>query len=85
MNRRELAQEIKRKGSIFDTEKRPDGFYICLSTAREEVVFIVWEEEFKMSGAAEFNEDLVLIGGYDYKGSIDEASAALKEFLESEV
>ena len=85
MKRLELAQEIKRKESIFNTEKRPDGFYICLSTAREEVVFIVWEEESKMSGAAEFNEDLVLIGGYGYKGDIDEARAALKEFLESEV
>lgn len=92
MNKLELAQEINDK--IKDIHSKTDelnlgdveGFYVCVHNHyKRGLMFSVWAYGFDSDLAPTFDTDLNLRTDNGYKGDIDEARAALKEFLEGEV
>ena len=85
MNKLELAQEIYDKQQKLRLSDRPQGFNICITETVQEVSFMVWSELVGLDKWLEFNAELEVVNNKDYPESIDEARAALKEFLESEV
>jgi hypothetical protein len=86
MNRLELAQEIYEKQQKLSNNLIIQGHQICIHFGIiGGLTFSVWPQGTDSAEAPRFNEDLVLISGHGYKEIIDEAKAALKEFLEGEV
>ncbi len=87
MNRLELAQEIYDKEKKLRLSDRPQGFNICYLSIRAslKLTFMVWSDSVGRGKWLEFNANLDLIKNKDYPESIDEARAALKEWLEGEV
>lgn len=84
MNRRELAQEIYDKQQKLKKINRPEGFVIGITETVEEITFMVFHESVSLFWI-EFNANLEVVNNRNYPESIDEARAALKEFLEGEV
>ncbi len=85
MNKLELAQEIYDKQQKLGVSERPQGFNICITETINELTFMVWHDSVGLKKWLEFNANLDFINNKNYPESIDEARAALKEFLESEV
>lgn len=87
MKRLELAQEIYDKEKKLRLLDRPQGFNICYLSIRASLnlTFMVWSDSVGKGKWLEFNANLEVVNNKDYSESIDEARAALKEFLESEV
>ena len=83
MNRLELAQEIYEKQKKLQV-KINDHIFCVQDHYKDGIRFSAWN--FRHQGAAPmFDADLNLIKDNDYPESIDEARAALKEFLEEDV
>ncbi len=86
MNRLELAQEIYDKRKILVKSSFTQGHHVCLHDHMPDgVIFSVWLQGTDSSEAPLFNAELEVVGNNDYPESIDEAKAALKEFLEGNV
>jgi hypothetical protein len=92
MNKLELAQEIGEKVNSFQKTYKIGDYYTYpqFGGGFEGVVFSVWKnypELDDFTGAnVYFHPDLTRVYPDDeYAGNEDEARAALKEFLESEV
>ncbi len=85
MNRLELAQEIYDKQQKLRVSGRPQGFNICITETVNELTFMVWHDSVGLERWIEFNAKLDVVNNKNYPESIDEAKAALKEFLEGDV
>jgi len=91
MNKLELAQEIGEKVNSFQKTYKIGDYYAYpqFGGGFEGVVFSVWKnypEFVKPAANIYFHPDLTRVYPDDeYAGNEDEARAALKEFLESEV
>ena len=85
MNKLELAQEIYDKQQKLTNNSLIQGHHICVhDRIPGGLIFTSWLQGTDSSKAPQFNANLDLIENKDYKKSIDEARAALKEFLEGE-
>ncbi len=86
MKRLELAQEIYDKQQMLQSSIDSSGYNICVHTHYYNgLVFSAWLHKEGHKLVPQFDSDLNLIQDNGYKGNIDEARAALKEFLEGEV
>ncbi len=86
MNRLELAQEIYEKRQRLKNNFIIKGHHICIHDSLPSgLIFSSWLQGADSSTAPQFNANLEVVKNIDYQESIDEARAALKEFLEGEV
>ena len=86
MNRLELAQEISDKQQMLINNLITQGHQICVHHGIiGGLTFSAWLQGTDSSKAPMFNANLEVANNNLYKGNIDEARAALKEFLEGEV
>ena len=86
MNKLELAQEIYEKQQKIVNNLITQGHQICIHYGIiGGLTFSVWLQGTDSAEAPMFNANLESFNNHFYKGNIDEARAALKEFLESEV
>ena len=86
MNRLEITQEIYDKQQILINNLIIQGHQICPHYGIPGgLSFSVWLQGSDSSEAPMFNSNLELLKNIEYTEIIDEARAALKEFLEGEV
>ena len=86
MNKLELAQEIYDKQQKIVNNLIIQGHQICVHyNIIGGLTFSAWLQGTDSSEAPMFDDNLEAFNDTFYKGDIDEARAALKEFLESEV
>ena len=86
----DLAQEIYSKRKEFVNASTSvslvSGYHFCMHDhITDGVRFSVWHNGTDSTHAPLFNANLEVVNNTDYPESIDEARAALEEFLESEV
>jgi hypothetical protein len=86
MNKLELAQEIYEKQQKLVNNSIIQGHHISVHYGiTSGLNFSAWLQGTDSSKSPKFNANLEVVANKDYPESIDEARAALKEFLESEV
>ncbi len=86
MNRLELAQEIYDKINLFRGSVLIKDHRVMAQVYNTGIIFSVWKNEELYNGSLQFRPDMSIVHEqHGYDGSIDEARAALKEFLEGEI
>ncbi len=87
MNRLELAQEINDKIKLIGKSQLIQGHRVMAQVIHSKgVIFSVWVDGSMDGCSIYFYADMSRVyPSGDYTGGIDEAKAALKEFLEGDV